>query len=260
MNPNSSATPLSGSFNNDLPVAYTEVDSDGILRFANPAACRLHDLPAEELLGRPIWEFVPHDESDRDRLSFFRDLASDEDPPVIRRSLLNSRGGYRSHELHRRILRDSTGSPIGIACITFDLSKMEAAHRETRQTLQWLENAMSAIPQAVLVTDALGFVRYINPAAERLTSWFSRELVGLQFEKGIPVLSAVSKSHRPLSFRITLQEPWHGDVELMTRDRRTVAVWLSASPILDQETGYTNGVVIVLGSPKSVANHMSPEP
>jgi hypothetical protein len=49
---------------------------------------------------------------------------------------------------------------------------------------------------------------------------------------------------------MTLQEPWNGDVELQTRERQTVSVWLSASPILDKESGSTIGVVIVLGSPK----------
>ena len=236
----------------DLPVAYTEVDAEGIIRVANEAACRLHEMTAEELIGHCVWEFVPCDEALRDQKDFFHDLNSTEELGPIRRSLYTVRGGYRSHELHRRVLRDGDGAPVGICSVTFDVSELEAAHRETKQARMWLESAMAAISQAVVVTDALGFVRYINPAAERLTSWLTSELVGQQFEKGMPILRAVSKSGKPLSFRMTLLEPWHGDVELMTRDRRTVAVWLSASPIVDGETGYTSGVVIVLGAPKAV--------
>ncbi len=252
MNPTQISPQLQSIPISDLPVAYTEIDANGAVTVANGAACRLHDIAAEQLIGHAIWDFVPRDEVDHDRESFLRDLASDEDLPVIRRSLLTSRGGYRTHEIHRKILRDPDGKATGIACVTFDISQMEAAHRETRQVLTWLENAMSAIPQAVIVTDALGFVRHVNHAAERLTGWSSPELIGRQFEKGMPILKAVAKNHKPLSFRMTLMEPWHGDVELMTRERQTISVWLSASPILDQETGYTNGVVIVLGSPRIV--------
>ena len=234
----------------DLPVAYAEVDAEGILRAVNPMACQMHRMSEEEILGHSIWEFVPHDEAKQDRIDFFRAMESGEDPPVIRRSLYTASGEYRTHEIHRRMLRNPGGHPIGLSCVTFDVSELEAANQESRRARQWLESALAAIPQAVILTDALGFVRYINSAAERLICWPSRELLGQQIEKGMPILSAVSKSKKPLSFRFTLHEPWNGDVELLTRDRQTVAVWLSASPTLDQETGHTNGVVIVLGSPK----------
>jgi PAS domain S-box-containing protein len=237
----------------DLPVAYTEVNAQGIVRVANEAACRLHAMTREELIGHAVWEFVPGDEALRDRMEFFQILNSGEELEPIRRTLYTSRGGYRFHELHRRVLRDADGAPRGLCSVTFDITDLEAAHREAVQAKLRLESAMAAISQAVVVTDALGFVRYINPAAERLTNWHSEELMGQQFEKGMPILRAVSKTGKPLSFRMTLLEPWHGDVELMTRERQTVAVWLSASPIVDQETGYINGVVIVLGAPKVVA-------
>jgi len=236
----------------DLPVSYTEVDAEGIVRVANEAACQLHAMAAKDLIGHAVWEFVPADEAERDRREFLRVLHSEGELKPIRRSLYTSRGGFRSYELHRRVLRGADGRPVGVASVTFDVSEMEAANREVKQSLMWLESAMAAIAQAVVVTDALGFVRYLNPAAERLTDWPSAELVGKQFEKGMPLLRAVSKSGKALSFRMTLLEPWHGDVALLTRDRRTVAVWLSASPIADPETGYTKGVVIVLGSPKTL--------
>jgi PAS domain S-box-containing protein len=242
-----------------LPLAYTEVDARGVLTVANEAACVLHNTRAEEMIGHSIWDFVSPDEVAKSRAEFFLALAAGEDPPVMRRSLYTSRGGYRIHQLHRRLIRDTSGEPVGMSCITVDISELEARNRESKQAKLWLESALIAIHQSVIVTDALGFVRYINPAAERLTGWSSSEFVGMQLEKGIPILRAVSKGSKPLSFRITLQEPWHGDVELLTRERHQVAVWLSASPILDQETGYTNGVVIVMGSPR-VADRVIPVP
>jgi len=242
--------PIDEALLDDLPVAYTEVDAHGILRVANRAACHLHRLSPQELIGHSVFEFVPKDEVEGDRAELLQTLQAGEDPPIIRRSLYTASGRYRLHEIHRRLKRDAHGNTIGTCCVTFDVSEMDAAHRETRQAMLWLESALTAIPQSVLVTDALGFIRYANPAAERLTGWLSRDLLGQQIEKRMPVLRAASKSDQPMSFRITLQEPWHGDVDILTRDRQTVSVWLSASPILDLENGYTKGVVIVLGSPR----------
>jgi len=246
-------TPLHPALHN-LPVSYVEVDAQGILRAANHFACRMHNMPEEELIGHSIWEFVPADEIAADRVEFLHALETGEDPPVIRRSLFSIKGGYRAHEIHRRVLRDAEGNATGFSAITFDVSELENAHREVERAQRWLESAIHAIPQAVILTDALGFVRFINPSAERLTGWTARELVGQQIEKGMPVLRAVSRTgNSPLSFRITLHASWNGDVDILTRDRQTVSVWLSASPILDAQQGWTSGVVIVLGSPKTVA-------
>jgi PAS domain S-box-containing protein len=234
----------------DLPVAYAEVDAQGVLRAVSPMACQMHHMSEEEIIGHSIWEFVPPDEVERDRNDFFHAMESGEDPPIIRRSLYTASGEYRTHEVHRRMMRDGDGNPVGLSCVTFDVSEMEVASQESKRARLWLESALAAIPQAVILTDALGFVRYINDAAEALLSWPSRQMLGLQIEKGMPILRAISKSEKPLSFRMTLHEPWNGDVELMTRERQTVSVWLSASPILEKESGSTIGVVIVLGSSK----------
>jgi PAS domain S-box-containing protein len=243
---NANLWPALSSALQELPAAYTEMDANGIVRAVNEAACRQMQMTADQVIGRDIWEFIPPDEAARSRADFFDMIRSGEDPPVIRRSLYNSRGGYRIHEVHRRLMRDADGATVGVSCVSFDISQMDAAYREARQTKLWLESVVEAIPQAVMVTDSLGFVRFANPSAQRLTGRTSQELVGQQIEKGMPILRAVSKTHKPLSFRIALDEPWNGDVELLNRQGEALTVWLSACPIFDKETAFTNGVVIVM--------------
>src|SRR5262249_34666423 len=139
-----------------------------------------------------------------------------------------------------------------------DVSELDAAHREAKQARQWLESVMEGIPQAVIVTDALGFVRYANPSAELLTGWPVSEQIGKQIEKVIPILRVVSGSRAPPSFRMALHQPWNGNVELVARNHEILSVWLSASPILDRENGFTTGVVIVLPSPHFRAKKPNP--
>ena len=231
-----------------LPVAYSEVDAGGIIRMVNEAACRLFGTEMEELVGRPVWEFVPSAHAAHDRAEFPAMIDANVDPPVIRRSLYTPEGGFRVHEIHRRMLRDEDGNAIGVSSAMIDVSELEFAHEETRRAKLWLESVVEAIPQAVIVTDSLGFVRFANPSAERVTGWTALELVGHQIEKGMPMLRAVSTSGRKLSFRTALEEIWNGDVEILNREGQTVSTWLSVCPILEKETGYTNGVVVVFRS------------
>ena len=241
----------------ELPAAYSEMDANGIVRAVNEAACRQMQMAADQVIGRDIWQFIPSDEAAKSRSDFFAMIRSGEDPPVIRRSLYNARGGYRVHEVHRRLMRDADGAIVGVSCVSFDISQMDAAYREAKQTKLWLESVVEAIPQAVMVTDSLGFVRFANPSAQRLTGRTSQELVGQQIEKGMPILRAVSKTHKPLSFRIALDEPWNGDVELLNRQGEALTVWLSACPIIDKESSFTNGVVIVM-KPLPIRNSNPP--
>jgi len=228
-----------------LPVPYVEADLSGRLTFVNEAACKMQGLTPEQLVGRDIWEFLPHDEIARSRLEFSQAMESGEDPPVVRRPIFVHSGNFRNYELHRRLLREDDGRVAGICMALFDISEAEQAHREAHRAQNWLKCVIQAIPKAILVTDALGFVRYCNPAAEGLTGRKASHMEGRQIEKCIPIVSHHPPTRSALSFRMALHEPWTGQVEIVNAARGTLTVQLSASPIVDEETGDTAGVVIV---------------
>ena len=240
--------PHPGPVVQDLPIPYTEVDLKGVIRMVNEAACRLHGMHARQLIGCEIWDFLPRDEAAESRAAFLQLVQSGDDPPVVRRSIYTSAGEYRTHEVRRRLLRNADGVIYGMNSVTVDVSDVVAAHNESRRAKLWLESVVEAIPQAVIVTDALGFVRFINPAAQRLLGRSAASVLGLQIEKSMPILRAVSRSGKSLSFRMALDEPWNGDVDILNAARETITVWLSASPIIEKEKGFTNGVVLVLRS------------
>jgi len=127
----------------------------------------------------------------------------------------------------------------------FDISEAEQAHREAHRAQNWLKCVIQAIPKAILVTDALGFVRHCNPAAEALTHRPASQMTGSQIEKCIPIVSNHTATRSALSFRMALHEPWFGEVEIVNAAEQRLTVQISASPIVDKETGDTSGVVIV---------------
>ncbi len=228
-----------------LPVPYVETDLRGRLTFVNEAVCDLQGMPPEQLVGRDVWEFLPHDAVAHSRSEFACAIQSGEDPPAVRRPIFGKSGRFSNYELHRRLLRDDDDRVVGICIAFFDVGEAEQAHWETKQAQNWLESVVHAIPKAILVTDALGFVRYTNPAAEDLTGRTEVEMAGRQIERCLPILRTHCVERSSLSFRMALHELWSGTVDISNAGGETLTVQLSASPILDKENGHTSGVVIL---------------
>jgi PAS domain S-box-containing protein len=229
----------------DLPIAYVEVNAEGVITRANRAARTLHSADAFEILGMRAWEFSPEGQAEQDRQNFLATIQSGIEPPVVRRSLY-SNGEFRTYELHRTLMRDGEGRVSGVRAATVDVTEAELAHEEAHQARMWLESVLDSMSEAVVITDALGFIRSANPATEALFGWKAAELKGKVIEKAFPLLAYVAEGNAKLSFNMALQSRSRGVATLIDRQRNPVMVELSTSPVLDKSTGYTLGVVSVM--------------
>ena len=246
----------------ELPVAYMEVDSQGVVRYVNRAAREMHDPVLGELTGRSVWELMPPVEREPSRADFEAAMETGRAPDVVLRSIYTKQGEYRMYEVHRRLILDGEGSPIGMRLVSFDVTEMETARKSAQQSADWMGSVLESMAEAVLVIDALGFIRYLNPAGEALIGCRRDELVGMQIEEGLPLASFESQDGSELSFGLVLDHRWTGQATLFGCNHQKVRVLLSTSPIVDREKGYTTGVVGVMrragDGPSSPAS--GPEP
>jgi PAS domain S-box-containing protein len=173
-------------------------------------------------------------------------MESGEKPPVIYRSIYNKDGVYRTYEMHRSLIHDVQGHPAGLRYMCIDVTEAQSVHEEAHQARQWLESVLASVADAVIVTDALGFVRYVNPAAEELCNWKPEELIGKVIDKELPLLSYSSTDLGFLNHRVTLERRTKGMATILDSARQELRVEMSTSPILDKESGFTTGVVGVL--------------
>jgi PAS domain S-box-containing protein len=236
----------------ELPVAYLEMDAEGVVVYANPAAQVMHDSQLGGLAGQKVWNLVPLAEQESGRLAYEALMRAGEEPPVIRRSVY-VRGEYRTYEIHRSMVRDPEGKPCGLRSVSFDVTEAVRAIEEAHQSRLWLESVLESVSDAVIVLDALGFVRYLNPAAEVLSGWKCEELKNMAIEKGLPLLSYQSADNDELSFRLALDRHSKGVAVLLDRNRNELKVEITTSPIVDKDKGYTIGVVSVLRPTKDCA-------
>ncbi len=239
------ADPAISTVLDELPMAYVEVDSQGIIVFANRAARALQPSGHGDLVGKYAWQQMPPDEQEKSSAGFFLFMETGENPPVVRRSLYTSAGAFRTHEVHRSLIRDAQGKPNGMRAVTLDITEAHIAYEEARNARLWLESVLDSLAEAVIVTDALGFIRNVNPAAEALFGWRSIELSGQLVEKRIPMLAFRTRSGKALSFHMALDGPCLGDGSVLNCARDILQVEISASPIIDKENGSTMGVVSI---------------
>lgn len=230
----------------ELPLPYVEMDAAGIITRANHASLALHSLECGQLVGRSAWDLVATDEKDMSFASYCASLEKGEASAVVYRSVFGRSGQFRTYEIHRRLVRNGEGSPAGMRMLCVDVTDAKKELEDARRRSSWLENVMDAIGVAVVVTDAVGFIRGANPAAEALLGWKASELKDMTIEAGLPMVAYRSGAQTELLFTTALEGPTKGTATVLDRNRRELKIDIETSPIFDRETGSTAGIVVVL--------------
>jgi len=107
---------------------------------------------------------------------------------------------------------------------------------------------LESIADAVITTDKLGNIEYMNPVAEALTGWRNEEAQGLPSTRVFKILNGYTREPvaNPVSVVLTQQAGVEltNDAVLLSRDGTEYAVEDSAAPICDRD-GEIIGVVLV---------------
>jgi len=137
--------------------------------------------------------------------------------------------------------------PIVIQYLGALLEYVWAVKRQ-REKDRWFRVTLESLGDGVITTDPEGRVTFLNPVAEKLTGWSSREAQGKPIEKVFPIVNEETGQAVENPVRRILQS---GKVQglanhtlLIRRDGQKVAIDDSGAPIIDED-GKTRGVVMV---------------
>ena len=154
--------------------------------------------------------------------------------------------------LDRRI-ELSPSAPPELRVVAESLNEAWARMRDYVESLKsererW-RVTLEAIGDAVLVTDADGTIRYLNPAAERLLGWHEDEAKGLPIEQVLTLVHEAGKgpvaNPLRLALRTGMSQSLAPDGVLVRHDGRETPVQDTAAPIFVGE-GVLWGAVLVL--------------
>jgi PAS domain S-box-containing protein len=123
----------------DAPIAYHEIDREGVVRRVNRAECELLGLSAEQIVSRHIWDFVVADQRDVSRNAVRRKMEEQEPTAPFLRDYIRPDGVRLTLEVHDRLIRNTAGEVIGIRSAMLDHTVRARAERELRQTRDDLE-------------------------------------------------------------------------------------------------------------------------
>jgi PAS domain S-box-containing protein len=234
----------------NAPVAYHELDTDGVVRAVNRAECALLGYQASEMVGRPIWDFIAEAESEASREAIRRKLSGEQPlKPHARRFL--QRGGVEVLvELHDNLDRNAAGEVVGIRTALLDVTERERvkdALKESEARLRLLSQALECVDECITITDTEDRFLFVNKAFIRTYGYRNEELIG----KHVGMLRSARTSAEAQDGILsgTLAGGWRGELWNRSKEGREFPVSLSASPVYDGD----RRIIALVGVARDIA-------
>ena len=114
------------------PVAYHELDTEGVVRRVNRAECAMLGYQAGEMLGRPIWEFIAGAEREASREALRRKLSGEQPLTPYERCYLRRDGDELWVEIHDSLVRNAAGETTGIRTALLNITERRRMEEEIR--------------------------------------------------------------------------------------------------------------------------------
>lgn len=218
--------------------AITGGSLDGTIQSWNEGARKLYGYSASEILGRNISVLVPPGRLDEIHEILNRIRRGER---VARFETIRIAKGGRIIDVSLTVspIMDSAGRIVGVSTIGRDITKRKRIEEQLRK----LSTAVEQSPVAVVITDPLGNIEYVNPKFTSITGYSPEEVLG----KNPRILKSGEKSpeeYRILWDTITSGREWRG--EFHNRKKNGELYWESASisPIKDARGNITHFVAV----------------
>jgi diguanylate cyclase (GGDEF)-like protein/PAS domain S-box-containing protein len=235
-----------GLFENVVEGVYRS-NVHGRFEAVNPALVAMLGYEStEELLAIPSMADIYAHEYERDQVvaALHRDgVLRDVECQLRRRD-----GTLITVVENARVVRAGDGTVEGCEGTITDISVRKRAELQLYEAKEKAQVTLQSIGDAVITADADGRIEYLNPVAEELTGWESRQAAGRPVAEVFKVISETTRLPIDSPILRCLQEGRVVDIAepslLVSRHGQEISVQDSAAPIRDR-SGRLIGVVMV---------------
>jgi two-component system sporulation sensor kinase A len=223
-----------------VPVALLLVDVTGRIVKANSAECRLLGYPAEEMRGKPVWDFIANEEEQLSQERFRAFLDGLEMTTSYRRRFKTKANDYLICELSVQVINNISENGPFVLLASVDVTKQVAEACFRGECARWMEASFRSLPEATIVLDTLGRIRYLNHSVERLLGWSEAEALGAIAEDLIPWSDVLSSdgTQSAYEFQRGVSLGWSGSATVTARGGIAMRMQIRTEPVVD-----SNGLV-----------------
>ncbi|MCP5117141.1 MAG: response regulator [bacterium] len=168
------------------PLAYMEVDADGLIRTVNRMETVLRGRSADLMVGRPIWELFPTAERVKRREEFFQKSSGEAPLPVTRLKYKRPDNTVLTLEVYESLLRDRRGRVAGMAVVSVDITAKQKSEDEVFQANSELRALFQAFPDVFLKLDTQGVILDVKAGQSAGAFAPSKDLVGKRLQEVLP--------------------------------------------------------------------------
>lgn len=234
----------------NTPLAVIEWDNNLRISRWSSQAEKMFGWSAVEMLGElyTAWPFVSEDDRP-DVNNTLRELKEKQISRIIRANRnYTKQGAVLECEWYYSALFDDEGELVSVLSFVQDVTHKKEARDALYKEKELAQITLRSIGDGVITTDAQGHITYLNPIAEQLTGWTTKEALHL------PVAEVFNIIHETL--REPVPNPVHqvitqkhitglaNHTNLVSRSGQEYPIEDSAAPILGYE-GELIGVVLV---------------
>ncbi len=219
----------------NAPIGYHELDTQGRILRVNRTELEMLGYTADEMLGKPVWEFSAEKEKSRDTV--IDKLAGDIPPgQIFERTLRRKDGNTLAVLVGVRLLRDKAGNISGIRSTIQNITKRKLAEESLAEERNLLRTLIDNLPDNIYVKDIKRRFVLGNVAVARLMGagtpdellgktdfdFYPKELADKYYADGQKVI----ESGKPL---VSREEPtvdpegnrkWYSTTKVPLRDSR----------------------------------------
>lgn len=228
----------------NLPGLVSYLDSDARFQFVNRTHDEWFGIPARDFIGKTFDEVFGENAP--------RDPVVD---ALVEAGYAGERGSVRSwlpqagRWVHVSVVPDLRADGVaGIYMLLVDVTAQKLTEDALFGERDRAETTLRSIADAVIVTDSSGRISYVNPTAERITGYCSRDAVGRDVADVFQVIEADSGAHIEDPLTLALREnrvhTLPANALLQQHDGARLPIEDSAAPIHDRDGNVAGAVII----------------